>query len=780
MSTVSLIDPTTLNPSFSGPDTNRRGPPLGRPAAIITRNDQEASVELLTSLLAHAKQYRLQMLALAKAAANFGHSLEKIAHCKTAVLENPTSSSASPSHQQRQDEELLGSSSPPQPTIGHSDTLYKQFEIPLLQHLDTHKSNIEASEAQYERSMREMSQKIKETEAASLQNGRKRQRDLLQFRQALMTLTQQVDELERIKIGYYFSNLESEQANLQLILQKTSTLVRAEVDIYERVANKGLNDPILELMSTQGPDPYCVYPTTDEFSSIFSILPSTPIIPTNAGISSGPTATQPEGILTSFYGYHETNPFSTSRTPTTTVPRDRHLFGEASSAESSASPLARVAHGTKGGALTSTSTATGTGMMNGPTTKTKDSGESAEIEKKTQSNRVDSPKPEDTIATATSTTTNNATARSHDETESTEDSKLLEYGDLSGKNADAATGIEDNHDRSGSNQAPDSQASSLRTDGLDLRGSAPHHRHYSSKTDYSPAPSLSTSTHSSLMRPYTLRSLSGSQQHMTLSSTPESYPTRNMIHIPQDSELLNNRDFSFSYDPTDLLNRRSHAGVRAGDEFINEFEGMERAPLSEYTINTTTISSLHEHSISHSSSADLSHTDSQETQALGDREQASSSTSLNLAGKQETDTGYTAFESSPPSSSHEEAEVSKGTSVLGNEKQEEIRPEMEDEEDPYLHSLEHESKTAQTNCRVSSREFDDGMPAFLSDEENEGDQIYGGPSRSSTRDDLEEETRSQKSLGSKRSSDTFRFTGFFRSNNNSTTDVVDRLLVQAN
>lgn len=56
----------------------------------------------------------------------------------------------------------------------------------------------------------------------------------------------QVDELERIKLGYYFSNLESEQANLQLILQKTSTIVRAEVDIYERIANKGLNDTILE------------------------------------------------------------------------------------------------------------------------------------------------------------------------------------------------------------------------------------------------------------------------------------------------------------------------------------------------------------------------------------------------------------------------------------------------------------------------------------------------------------------------------------------------------
>ncbi|KAI1309157.1 hypothetical protein EDD11_004119 [Mortierella claussenii] len=143
LSTVSLIDPTTLNPSFSGPETSR----MGRPAVIITRGDQQTSVDQIQLLLTNAKAYRLQMLALSKAAANFGYALEKIAHSKAAVRDQ-----------------------------SNSDTLYKQFEIPLLQHLDTHKSNIEASEAQYERSMRDMSQKIKETEATSLQNGRKRQR----------------------------------------------------------------------------------------------------------------------------------------------------------------------------------------------------------------------------------------------------------------------------------------------------------------------------------------------------------------------------------------------------------------------------------------------------------------------------------------------------------------------------------------------------------------------------------------------------------------------------
>ena len=88
--------------------------------------------------------------------------------------------------------------------------------------------------------------------------------DLYQFRQFLSTLAMQVDELEHMKLGYYFSNLEAEQAHLQLILQKTSTIVRAEVEIYERIANKGQDDPLLEPVSEKECD-----------STSISIVPET-------------------------------------------------------------------------------------------------------------------------------------------------------------------------------------------------------------------------------------------------------------------------------------------------------------------------------------------------------------------------------------------------------------------------------------------------------------------------------------------------------------------------
>ncbi|KFH69435.1 hypothetical protein MVEG_04247 [Podila verticillata NRRL 6337] len=528
LSTVSLIDPTTLNPSF---EASR----IGRPAVIVTRGDQQAAVDQFQQLLTNAKAYRLQMLALSKAAANFGYSLEKIAHSKTAIMDpsnvgSSLQAAAGLHYLMSNHHQIL------------SDTVYKQFEIPLLQHLDTHKANIEASEAQYERSMRDMSQKIKETEAASLQNGH-----LLQFRQALTTLTMQVDELERIKLGYYFSNLESEQANLQLILQKTSTIVRAEVDIYERIANKGLNDLILEPMTTQGPDPYCTYPTTDEFSSIFSILPPTPIIPTSGPGASTNAAPQPDG-MSNFYGYHEANPFSTARTQATAA--NRHLFGEASSVESKESMMNKA---------TILTTAAATAVVATSKDTPSESNSSSSDTKHNPTEQGSSNIRQSTPELAAQTLSIQDTSAPKESDKST--SKDMDYFN--------------NTDQQETLTETESTPSSL-TQGVNLRNGEQHHRNQSSKhMDDSPGPASSPSEPSSSVPSYSHRSRSGSRSHLMLASTPDSPPVRTGIHIGQDSELLNNRDFSFSYEPTELLGHRTHHLHHSHPRDFHGFDEME-------------------------------------------------------------------------------------------------------------------------------------------------------------------------------------------------------------
>lgn len=70
--------------------------------------------------------------------------------------------------------------------------------------------------------------------------------DIRQFRKALQDLTQQVDEVDRIKTDYHQHILDIERKNHHFLLSKVATVVRAQVDIYERISNKGLADPMLE------------------------------------------------------------------------------------------------------------------------------------------------------------------------------------------------------------------------------------------------------------------------------------------------------------------------------------------------------------------------------------------------------------------------------------------------------------------------------------------------------------------------------------------------------
>nr|CAG8467856.1 5968_t:CDS:2 [Entrophospora candida] len=202
---------------------------------MISKADTRSTFETYESLLSASKNYRNQMVALSQAAASFGQALERTARCKGADEAGPGLQAAAGLHYLMSNHQQL-----------LSDTFYKQFEIPLLENFDEHKSVIIGNEETYEKLMSEMSKKIKETEARNLKNGRKRQRDLGQFRKALKDLTKQVEELEKLKNEHYKQTLENEQKNLNFILSKVSSVVKTEVNIFERICNKGKADPLLE------------------------------------------------------------------------------------------------------------------------------------------------------------------------------------------------------------------------------------------------------------------------------------------------------------------------------------------------------------------------------------------------------------------------------------------------------------------------------------------------------------------------------------------------------
>ncbi|KAF9182285.1 hypothetical protein BGZ51_004838 [Haplosporangium sp. Z 767] len=539
----------------------------------------------------------------------------------------------------------------------------------------------------------------------------------------------QVDELERIKLGYYFGNLESEQANLQLILQKTSTIVRAEVDIYERIANKGLNDLILEPMTTQGPDPYNSYPTTDEFSSIFSILPPTPIIPTSgAGATGASTPQQSESIMSNFYGYHEANPFSTARNQINAVPRDRHLFGEASSVESKASMINKAA---AAGVITATVNVNGTHPAPTNTavaekTKTvKDTpatNVTAEVTTQAQKTLLDaenkddsakqqqqnqkkqpadatkestpcSPQPEKAVMTPEvqeleATVTGEATSRLKGSEESAERQET--------RNPEADAVIEAETDNQVTKESSTASSESSSSQGVDLQSGDQFHRNQTlSKhmNDLSHSAS-SPSEHSSSVQSYTLGSRSGSRSHLMLSSTPDSPPVRGMIHISQDSELLNNSDFTFSYDPAELLNQRGHhhlsRQVFAGFDTLEEEEGgFGATPSSTRQPSEALRHNSGRDTLRHSSS------DGQLSHSSSNLSSFASSAGGSLSHRRSTGRMKTDLESSASAAMF-------GTSM----------------EEPFLTSMKQQIGVAD-HIRELGRGLDDGMPAFFADEIDE-------------------------------------------------------------
>lgn len=141
---------------------------------------------------------------------------------------------------------------------------------------------------------------IRKTEDENLKQGRKKNRDLSQFRQALERLQEQVREVEVCKRSYCQSTtsgvgsgppleqqadtvacahadhetLENETETWGMIEGKVAHMLRSTLDLSDRLASKATSDPTLERLLAEHPDPFDSYrPETEEPRDMFSVLP---------------------------------------------------------------------------------------------------------------------------------------------------------------------------------------------------------------------------------------------------------------------------------------------------------------------------------------------------------------------------------------------------------------------------------------------------------------------------------------------------------------------------
>lgn len=151
---------------------------------------------------------------------------------------------------------------------------------------DAYVSVTAARHAEYESLLAERTAAIRQTEADNLRQGRKKSRDLAQFRRALERLQEQVREVEAVKGSYYSEVLDSEEECWQLVQTKVALIIRSTLDLSDRLASKATSDPLVESMLNEHPDPFDSYRPQNEKEErdVFTVLPP---LGMNLGMSIG-------------------------------------------------------------------------------------------------------------------------------------------------------------------------------------------------------------------------------------------------------------------------------------------------------------------------------------------------------------------------------------------------------------------------------------------------------------------------------------------------------------
>ncbi|KAG6911636.1 hypothetical protein DXG01_007886 [Tephrocybe rancida] len=242
------------------------------PEKIITRANLKAGLQAYEDLMNTSADYRAALMTMSKATAAFADALETCSGLKGPSYEAGTRlQAASGLHH------LIGNH-------WHvlAETIEKSFERPLRQHLDTYRTIVQDRSASYERTVREKSQVIRDTEERSMN---RKERNLQSFREALVVLQRQVDDLDSMKESHYREIIEHEEQVWEVVQGKTSVVVRSTMDVFDRFTAKA-SDPIIELMLQSVPDPFDSYGPPQAEDQIFSILAPLSIMTTQSQSSS--------------------------------------------------------------------------------------------------------------------------------------------------------------------------------------------------------------------------------------------------------------------------------------------------------------------------------------------------------------------------------------------------------------------------------------------------------------------------------------------------------------
>ncbi|KAI0921499.1 hypothetical protein AcW1_004543 [Taiwanofungus camphoratus] len=276
------VSPRPSSPTFSE-TTNASVLNFGPdgPAKIITRANLKVSLQSYEDLLNKCAAYRATLLTMSRATAGFADSMGTCAGLKGPNYESGTRLQVASGlhHLMSNHFHVL------------AETLDKQFEKPLRQHLENYRTIVTERSNTYEKALHEKSNIIRQTEMGNL---KKKGRNLQTFREALTVLQRQVDELDELKEQHYEEIIEHEEEVWDFVQGKVCLVVRSTMDVFDRFTSKA-SDPVIEPMLQAIPDPFDSYGPPPAEDQIFTILPPLSVIANAPSSSPSPiTSSTPE------------------------------------------------------------------------------------------------------------------------------------------------------------------------------------------------------------------------------------------------------------------------------------------------------------------------------------------------------------------------------------------------------------------------------------------------------------------------------------------------------
>ena len=110
--------------------------------------------------------------------------------------------------------------------------------------------------------MAEQTSALKKREKQHVAEARKNHHDFDLYRQGLEDLTHQLDTLDQLKYDHYETVAEHTRKIWSNVLKRTTVAARAQVDVLEKISDKGLQNDCLGRMIAASGDPFEIVPIT--------------------------------------------------------------------------------------------------------------------------------------------------------------------------------------------------------------------------------------------------------------------------------------------------------------------------------------------------------------------------------------------------------------------------------------------------------------------------------------------------------------------------------------